>query len=408
MRIAYAFYDRSGYTAGPRINALRVLPELVRRGHDVTALIQYWGECPAEEILQNQGVSVSRTPYLPYVQDQVEWYLSTLQSIDPDVFVPNISIGGCYAGRFVRESGRPTVAGHLSDDPPNWALARTFCGGGDRWAVSGLFCMGKELGDVVRGWKPKRTRVVDIPHGVPVSGLVADPSGPLRLLYAGRLEIRQKQVMEVAGAMCQVLRRYPDATAKMLGDGSQAESVRELVAEKGVESRFEISGFVAPDRVQEEMVGSNVLVLLSDYEGVPGAVMDAMACGLVPVCLDIPGGLRELVIDRETGILVNDRDSEFHEAIDRLARHPIERERLAANARSHITKAFSLTVAVDRWESLFRRLTSEAPRRRVIRAPRRLRLPAPCAEFGHEDLRKPVPSITSRIGARWRRLVPGG
>ena len=55
MKIAYIFYDRPNYTAGPKINALRVLPELARRGHDVAALVLYRESFPSGPELQQQG-----------------------------------------------------------------------------------------------------------------------------------------------------------------------------------------------------------------------------------------------------------------------------------------------------------------------------------------------------------------
>jgi glycosyltransferase involved in cell wall biosynthesis len=57
----------------------------------------------------------------------------------------------------------------------------------------------------------------------------------------------------------------------------------------------------------QQLIEHNILILLSDYEGTPGAVMDGMACGLVPVCTDISGGVQELVIPDQTGLLVRDR-----------------------------------------------------------------------------------------------------
>lgn len=405
LHIAYSFYDRPNYTAGPKINALRLLPELQRRGYQVTAIVGYFGECPSQALLESQGVDVIAIPWTRFCEDQMNLLQDALLECDPDIYVPNISVSGCYAARFLREAGRPTVAGHLSDDEFNWGMAERFCRDSDHWAVSGLFCMGSELGDIVRGWNPQRTKVVDICHGVPTPQQQADVRGPLRLVYSGRFEERQKRIMDVAIAIGKVLRRYPDAQARMIGDGSRLQDVKNFFAEQGIADRVHLLGYVDPAQVQDEMRWGNVFVLLSDYEGVPGAVMDAMAVGLVPVCLDIEGGLRELVVHEETGLLVDDRDSSFDKAIDRLSEDETFRGQLARKGRQHVESHFSLKVAADKWESLFESLMAEAGPRKSIRFPRRPHLPPLYPKLAHEDVRRPIQRPVG-LGARLRTFIP--
>jgi hypothetical protein len=128
--------------------------------------------------------------------------------------------------------------------------------------------------------------------------------------------------------------------------------------------------------------------------------MDGMACGLVPVCLDIPGGLRELVIHEETGLLVTDREQSFQNAISRLGQDIALRRRLSANARNHSEKQFSLKVAADRWEQLCSDLLAHAGPRRPIRFPSEPVLPPPHPGFGLEDKRRPSLQRRCLFGAR--------
>lgn len=369
----------------------------------MTALIGYRGACPAKSLLEEEGVTVRETPWPSFVEEQVLWIYEVLKEQQPDVFVPNISVSGGYAARFVRDAGRATVSGHLSDDRFNWAMAERFCKAGDEWAVSGMFCMGKELAQTVRAWNAPRTQVVDIPHGVPMSYSTAVHDETLRLVYAGRLEDQQKRIRDMVSSMVITLTCYPTARAKIIGDGSQRAAVEEIIKRSGVANRFELTGFVGPERVQNEMMSGNILVLLSDYEGVPGAVMDGMACGLVPVCLDTPGGVRELVMHDETGLLVSDRGGSFQNAITRLATDRALRYRLSANARKHIATGFSLKVAADRWEQLFEELLADAGPRQPIRFPSRPIIPPPFPAFGSEDARKRT--LATRIGGRVSRSL---
>ncbi|QDS96351.1 Alpha-D-kanosaminyltransferase [Roseimaritima multifibrata] len=388
MHIAYTFYDWPGYCAGPRINALRLLPELKRRGYDVTAIVLFRGTLASDEFLVSNGIKVIAKEYEPLVQARTRFVLDALEDAQPDLYVPNISVAGCYAGRYFRDSGRPTIVGHLSDDDFNWGMAERFCKFQDEWAVSGMFCMGRELGDIVRGWRPDRTHVVDICHGVEVPALTADPLGPLRFVFAGRMEDNQKRVMDLAKALRAVLQHRSDAEVKFIGDGSKRQDVETLFKKAGLGGRVHFTGFVEPDSVQDEMRWGNVFVLLSDYEGVPGAVMDSMAVGLVPLCLNIEGGLRELVVDGETGILVNDRNESFMAAVQRLADDIEFRKRLSHNAIKHIKAGFSLAESADRWERLFRKLwTDRGEFKDRFVAPKTFVLPDAYEKLGPEDKR---------------------
>lgn len=145
-----------------------------------------------------------------------------------------------------------------------------------------------------------------------------------------------------------------------------------------------------------------------DCEGVPGAVMDGMAVGLVHVCLDIPGGLRELVIPEKTGLLVSDRSKDFMAAVDRLVENADLRSRLSESARRHVDRDFSLTSSADKWEKLFADLRMHAGPRKPIVFPSRLRLPAPHAKLTCGDHRKPSTSPQSMLRQRLVAAIPLG
>jgi len=400
--ISFMFYDRPNYCAGPRVNARRLLPELAKRGHKVTALIGYWTSCPSKKFLEERGVAVRAVKWPGLVESQVQWLYGQLASIDPDIFVPNISVSGCYAARYIREAGRPTIATQRSVDEFNSGMAERFCKIGDEWAVSALVCVSDALAHTARQSQPGRTIVTTIPSGVPLPGKTADQSGAVRLVFAGRLEQPAKRISELIAAIIEPMKRHPLLTAKIVGDGSQRIAIEKQIAESGYADRFRVTGFVPPEKLHDEILDGNVSVLLSDFEGLPGGVMDTMVCGLVPVCLDIPGGLRELVIHEETGLLVTDREQSFQNAISRLAQDIELRRRLSANARKHIEDGFSLKVAADRWEQLFSDLLADAGPRRPIRFPSKPVLPIPYPGIAREDIRKP--SMYTQAYELWRGL----
>jgi SAM-dependent methyltransferase len=155
-------------------------------------------------------------------------------------------------------------------------------------------------------------------------------------------------------------------------------------------NRIHCTGPVSPENLHRRLLQFNVLVLLSDYEGTPGAVMDGMSCGLVPVCLNIKGGVQDLVIHEETGLLVDNRKSSFVEAIFRLSEDLPLRQRLSKNARIHIDKHFSLSITADRWEQFFDDLLQDTSRKKAIDYPKRFNLPPVRQALAREDKRQPA------------------
>jgi glycosyltransferase involved in cell wall biosynthesis/SAM-dependent methyltransferase len=413
VKVIFIYHDRPNYRGGPIVNARRLLPELVRRGHDVHCLLHYSGDhASAAENLRAQGVEVhaERRPWS--TESGIRQILTLARAVSPDAFVPNLSVTGWFAARWVREAGIATVACHRSDDAFYAGMVEQFVCGPKEWAVSGLVCVSQGLHDRVAKRHPRHTRLAVIPSGVPLPAVIAAQSdAPLSLVYVGRLVQEQKRVFDLIEALAAALRALPDATATLIGhtnNPAEAGAVRQRIAAHALGARLQWKGALEPDALSEALSRHQVLVLLSDYEGTPGSVMDGMAAGLVPVCLDISGGIRELVKHGVTGVLVKDRGPSFLRAIEALARDPEGRRCLGAKARAHIERAYSLPVAADRWESFLGELVSQMSRRDgLIQIPRRMALPPVRPGLEREDCRQPpLPRrVVRRLkSAVWSRL----
>ena len=107
----------------------------------------------------------------------------------------------------------------------------------------------------------------------------------------------------------------------------------------------------APDEnaYQEHLLQNHVFVLLSDYEGIPISLMEAMGCGLVPVCTNIRSGMTELIEDGKTGLLVNDRGDAFVAAIKKIKSEDGLWSKISHEARLKIEKEYSGDVCNNNW-----------------------------------------------------------
>ena len=113
----------------------------------------------------------------------------------------------------------------------------------------------------------------------------------------GRLERYKghRRVVEVWGA---VLKEVPDARLRIIGGGPDEGPIRALINETGMADRITLESIPGDDRqaIADALGEANLVVLLSDYEAHPVAVMEALAVG-TPVLVARTSGLTELVED---------------------------------------------------------------------------------------------------------------
>ena len=153
------------------------------------------------------------------------------------------------------------------------------------------------------------------------------------ILAAGRFS-RQKNFPLLIKAFAKVADKFPEHKLVIYGQGGLLESYQSLAAELGVADRVDFPGYV-PDMPQR-LEKASMFVLSSDYEGMPNALMEAMALGLPCVSTDCGGGgARFLIKDGENGLLVPQRDVDaMAEAMDKILSDEEFAQKLGSNARA--------------------------------------------------------------------------
>lgn len=115
----------------------------------------------------------------------------------------------------------------------------------------------------------------------------------------------------------------------ILGEGPERATLESLAKELGISDRVRLPGFVANPFAY--MARANVYVLSSTLEGLPGSLVQALACGCPSVATDCPSGPREILRDGEVGPLVPIGDHEaMATAIDQVLADPLPAEDLRA------------------------------------------------------------------------------
>lgn len=146
-----------------------------------------------------------------------------------------------------------------------------------------------------------------------------------KIAFVARFEVVQKRQDLMLSAFRQVVDAYPEYKLVFYGDGPDEEKVRAMTEELKLSENVVFAG-VTKD-VCGAIRASRMFVLTSDYEGIPNALIEAMAVGLPVIATDCsPGGARMLIEDKRNGLLVPRGDVD---AIAAAMKYLIENEQTA-------------------------------------------------------------------------------
>lgn len=382
-------YDKIDGAGGPVVWLCRFPAVLRELGINVRVRLLSW-DPPEEGIvyqtLTKQGFNVSGTEFKD-TDSNIRWIIDQVSCDPPDVFVPNLVTPAFYAARWIRAAGIPTVGILHSDDEFYHSIQDEFIFGEPSFAVSSVVCVSQELQQQVAGRSPSTTIPIRIPYGVPTPENNAELNGlGLRLAFVGRLAEEQKCISQVTRAFCRAVTEVSGTTATIFGDGPDKPNVERILNTEGAGLPIVLAGNVPSDEIQQKLTEtSDVIVLLSDYEGLPISLLEAMACGIVPVCLNIRSGIPELIEHDVTGVLVNDREDAFVNAIRKLNDSPSTWQRLSIAAREQVRSQNSLHAAAEKWAELLRSLKAQCTQKTAITLPAQLKLPPVNAALARED-----------------------
>jgi glycosyltransferase involved in cell wall biosynthesis len=322
MRVAVltTSYPRDAGDAAGRFVADAV-DHVRRRGVDVEVVgpqqFRGYGLTYGHGVLGN----LRRRPWLAlFAPALLASFVRAARRVDADLLHAHWLPSGWVAAR----TGRPYVVQVWGTDVElarraPWFARRVLRGARLVIAASGALAdSARELG---------ASKVEVIPSGVDLPAAVGEEASPPEVLYAGRLS-PEKGIEELVTAA---------AGMKLVvaGDGPLRASVPGAL------------GFVPHERLQELYARAALVACPSRREGFGVACLEAMAHGRPVVATDV-GGLRDLVVDGETGLVVRPRDPvALRAALERLLADRDLRRRLGAEGRRRAQERFSWTAVTD-------------------------------------------------------------
>ena len=324
---------------------------LVKSGHRVTWFVASWEGLKEREVLDGIAIIRKGGRFSVYIHAFLT-YITELRSGDIDVIVDDINGVPFFTPLFVR-TRKIAIIHHL---------------------VKGIFFTELPFYSAVLGWLSermipilyKRTKFVTVSEStkreleafgiadveVVYNGVDMVQSGNLdknlrpTIIFLGRLK-RYKRIDRLIKAYKIVSERVPETELWIVGDGDQREELEHLAEETMIKADF--FGYVDEARKAKLLREAWVFVITSEKEGWGVTVLEANACGTPCIAYDVPG-LRDSIIDAETGILVRaDGDVEnLAEAIIMVLEDDELREKLSKNAFVY-AKGFSWETSADKF-----------------------------------------------------------
>lgn len=171
-----------------------------------------------------------------------------------------------------------------------------------------------------------------------------------RLMAVGRLN-HQKAFDRLIIIFSKLRDDFPDWDLWIWGEGEERPFMVSCIDELGLKDRVFLPG--NSEKIWSELVKGDLFVLSSRYEGLPMALLEAMALGIPCVTYDCPSGPRQLTRDGQDGILVPYGDEQAMEEALRQMMSDSKRREDYGNRALNVRQTYSLEKILDLWKNIF-------------------------------------------------------
>lgn len=303
------FYISSLAKAGAQRVIINLTEGLLAKGHQVTivttAIVENEYELPegARRIIsdiQEEEITTSRVSNLKnrFLKLRNIWKMGK-----PDVIVSFIGKNNFMAILTAWGLHIPVVTSVRGDPKEEYyskiteLLAKTLMG-----KSAGIVLQTPDAKEYFPKWMHKKTVILDNPLNPAFIGEYYDSERNNEIVSVGRIDSNKNQKL-IIDAFCKIANDIPDVKLVLYGDGEDREKLLNYAKRSPYADRISLPGAIS--NVKEKIQKSKLFILSSNTEGMPNALMEALALGIPCVSTDCPcGGPKMLMEGKENGILV--------------------------------------------------------------------------------------------------------
>lgn len=161
-----------------------------------------------------------------------------------------------------------------------------------------------------------------------------------KLTSVGRLHT-QKNFPLLISAVKSLQPRYPGICLEIYGEGEEKRALEERIAREKLTDTCKLMGRTS--QVEEVLKETDLLVMSSDYEGMPNALIEALAMGVPCISSDCRTGPRSLIREEKTGLLFQTGNLEaLTGKIAWALEHPAEMNQMGKAAREDVLETYKI------------------------------------------------------------------
>lgn len=180
-------------------------------------------------------------------------------------------------------------------------------------------------------------RLTTIPYGVPVPDSRPRQntySSAIRIAYCGRFVQEQKRVLDFVQLVQCLHERNLPFQLTLIGDGPDGEQLASQMQPFVDKGLVRLTGRLNPQEVRQELEQHDLFALMSDYEGLPLSLLEAMAVECVPIVTAVESGITEILTDSHNAMISPLRNpSAMADNIAQLQKNPALRMNLGRAAK---------------------------------------------------------------------------
>ncbi len=232
-------------------------------------------------------------------------FLPTYSAVKAQIFVPNWSWGtyGTISLMSLNETCDTRVIAFAHTDQDHYYELLTYY----EPIISKFVGVSDTICQRLRRLLPSRLDdICKLMYPVPVREESRKPDfkKSLTITYAGRIEQRQKRILDLIALADLLAMKNGNYHFKIAGDGPQLAQLTERLQKKEYSNvLIEFLGLVAHERMTDIWAGSDVSILFSEYEGMSISMLERMGQGCVPIVTDVSGA-KEKIRHGQTGFIV--------------------------------------------------------------------------------------------------------
>lgn len=351
-KIKYLFVSDTLSSGGAQRVASILTSGIAENGHEVH-LILY--ERVDNEYPISSKVNIHILPKnkgnnkIKYYYNKFKLMRKIIKEIRPDIIIPFLPDQINHFFLASRFTGIPFISS-VRNNPfvyPN-SYTKRLIGKYIGMMSSGIFLQNSEQGEFYPKCIRHKTFIVPNPINNNLINLNYEyRDNIINIVTFGRLSPQKnhKLLIEAFSIVCRI---YPNIRLNLYGQGEEEDRLKELVQNLHVGDKVIFKGRTC--EVGKELLQNDLFVLSSDYEGMPNALMEAMAVGLPCISTDCPTGPKDLIKHNENGLLVKTGDvNELANAIKLCIENQELAHKMGKEAKKMISQEYKIDIIIERF-----------------------------------------------------------